>query len=639
MATRARIEPDAFTAAAEVSVRVVITPERGLGVGSLVECQLPNSFTADKVSPSKVKPWQLDDPAGRHHVHVSGGERSGALWTVEIKPREYVGGYGAPTRHGRCVAARLAAGRVAPGDSVVVEFRDTTAPWIANQNPGGSDHEGLVYVAVDGIRVEPSPAFRVVGGLAAYNRVIVPSGAAPGQAFRVLLVALDEFSNVSTTSFRGVEVSEGERTLASGLCFTGRHELELRIQEPGVHRLLALGVLSNPIVIGSEARGPRWGDLHIHNYPSVDAMGNVPYEYAHGVSGLDFGACTEHGAGGLPAHWAQTRAWAREWNRPGEFVSVLGFETNMRPSFHGHVNVYFRDDVEEPIPCMARTGDSLVSVAELEEHLRGRRALTQVHHTGWGFDMRLQYHESTRLIEVYSMHGTSEHYDPASSIFMDKNRRRAGDAHVGPYYVRDAWALGQRFAAHGSSDNHFGQGGVRYDSITGAYAGELTRDGILDALERGECYATTGERIILDLRVNGARMGSEIRAAAGSRLEVELRVHGTDGLAEVELFGCPFIEASRRARFGEPRFDEGDPEVGRARGAWAALWERRAIGGPDMVERFTLDFAGPRLVLYVRARQVRPIVVPCALEGVTDRQARDVYAWSSPVWVLAGSPA
>lgn len=201
MATRARIDPNVFLARAAVSFRVVISPERELGTGSVVECQLPNSLTADKVSPSKVKPWQLEDPTACHHVRVRGGEGSGAAWGVAVRPRE--------------------------------------------------------------------------------------------------------------------------------------------------------------------------------------------------------------------------------------FVSVLGFETNMHPSFRGHINVYFRDDVEEPILCMAAGGDSLVSVPELEEYTQGKRAMTQVHHTGWGFDMRPQYHESTRLIEVYSMHGSSELYDSSSSIFMDKNRACAGDAHAG----------------------------------------------------------------------------------------------------------------------------------------------------------------------------------------------------------------
>lgn len=165
---------------------------------------------------------------------------------------------------------------------------------------------------------------------------------------------------------------------------------------------------------------------------------------------------------------------------------------------------------------------------------------------------------------------------------------------------------------------------MRYNSVTGAYSRELTRDGLLDAFER----------IILSFSVNGAPIGSEIRAAAGSDLDVELRVHGTGELADAEVFACPFIEATRTARFGELRLDEGDPEVERVRASWTTLYERREIGALDFMGRVGPCFPGPRMVLYARVRQRHPIVVPCLLEGAAEHQVRDVYAWSSPVWVL-----
>jgi len=62
----------------------------------------------------------------------------------------------------------------------------------------------------------------------------------------------------------------------------------------------------------------------------------------------------------------------------------------------------------------------------------------------------------------------------------------------------------------GSSDNHFGQPGVRYNSISGIYAEKLDRKEILDAFNSGKCYATTGERIIIDVKANGKDMGSTI---------------------------------------------------------------------------------------------------------------------------------
>ena len=60
----ATIEPNVFPVYEQVCFKVRIKPGKRLGPGSKIECQLPNSFTNDKVSPSKVKQWQTENPTG-----------------------------------------------------------------------------------------------------------------------------------------------------------------------------------------------------------------------------------------------------------------------------------------------------------------------------------------------------------------------------------------------------------------------------------------------------------------------------------------------------------------------------------------------------------------------------------------------
>jgi hypothetical protein len=75
--------------------------------------------------------------------------------------------------------------------------------------------------------------------------------------------------------------------------------------------------------------------------------------------------------------------------------------------------------------------------------------------------------------------------------------------------------------------------------IMAVYADELTRQGILRALRSRRCYATTGERIILDFQVHGHPMGSEISAAQvnekAGELKLAVRAIGTDTIAALEL--------------------------------------------------------------------------------------------------------
>jgi len=636
-----RIEPDEFPVFEDVSLAVVVEPDGELTSGSTVECQLPNSFNAEGVSPSTPKEWQTVSPEEQNYVEVTGDGT--AMFDCRVESREFVGGYDVPTRHGQCVVAEVDSGTVPGSGSVTVSFRNTTSPWIADQRPDESDHEGLVFVRVDGEKVSPAPTFRVWPGPAEYHRLIVPSGAASGEPFRLLLVSFDAYNNVSSSAFSGVVLRSESGVISGDVSYTGRHEERVALSETGVHRLTAEipgwgDVTSNPVHVSEDPSEPYWGDVHVHNDPSVDAMGNIPYDYARNASGLDFAAATEHGAIGLAPYWRRNRRRARECNDPGTFVTIPAFKTNTAPSFDDgvHVNVYLYDDIDYgPIERMC-AGDSLVSAPELDAFLADREAVTQLHHTGWGFDMRRQYHETTDLIEIYSMHGTSELYDPESSIYMDRNRAREGVASEGPYYARDAWALGQRFATHGSSDNHFGHAGVRYNSVTGVYADELTRESVLDSMVEGRCYATTGERIILNFEVDGRPMGSELAHAPGDDLTFDVEAHGTDVIDAVEVFSCPVLEPDTEVAFGEFRFGPDDERVAEVRDSWETAYRASDVGAPDFEDSWTATFDGEPTVYYVRVTQADPIELPCKIEGQDEYQVRDVYAWSTPVWVRPG---
>ena len=124
-----------------------------------------------------------------------------------------------------------------------------------------------------------------------------------------------------------------------------------------------------------------------------------------------------------------------------------------------------------------------------------------------------------RLAEVCSIWGNSEK-DSAHSL-------QAG------------LAMGHRLGVVGGTDTHFSQPGRPVDGpfdlggITAILADRLERSALWDALYARHCYATTGERILLDFRVNGHLMGSEVRLS-GTR-DVTGRVLGTTKLERVEV--------------------------------------------------------------------------------------------------------
>jgi len=108
------------------------------------------------------------------------------------------------------------------------------------------------------------------------------------------------------------------------------------------------------------------------------------------------------------------------------------------------------------------------------------------------------------------------------------------------------------------SDDHTGRPGASYGhkracrgGLAGVYATELTRPGIWQGLKRHSVYATTGERIILDVRVSDAGMGQEIALDAAP--VVSVGVHATRPLWSVEVLRDHDVvyqhDLGNRARF------------------------------------------------------------------------------------------
>jgi hypothetical protein len=47
-------------------------------------------------------------------------------------------------------------------------------------------------------------------------------------------------------------------------------------------------------------------------------------------------------------------------------------------------------------------------------------------------------------------------------------------------------------------------------ALAGVYVKEISREGILEGLRAHRCFATTGDRLLLDLCVNGTFQGGEV---------------------------------------------------------------------------------------------------------------------------------
>jgi hypothetical protein len=284
-----------------------------------------------------------------------------------------------------------------------------------------------------------------------------------------------------------------------------------------------------------------FGDIHNHNAHGY-GQGSIERSLEIARTHLDFFAFTGHAQwhdmhameGGREAHWLKgferlRETWPRvqaviaDANRDSEFGAFLGFEWHS--SGFGDQCVVFPEDF--------RPLHYADSVEELRRFCISERALMIPHHLAYPRGMRgvnwdVFNEDCTPVVEIYSEHGSSEDDRGAYPMF---SHSMGGRETVNT--VRAALERGLRFGFVGSSDNHAGFPGAYGEGLMGALCTELTRPAILEAIRNRRTYALTGDRIEVDFRIEGAVMGSTIRAR--TEVAVEYEVRGRDEIDVVEI--------------------------------------------------------------------------------------------------------
>jgi len=550
MKITAEIKNNVFEVHKPCFVDIMIHASDSLQEGDTIQVQFPNSWTIVN-GPSFTRRLQTEDPKAEHYVAVS--SECDAKFQIVITPHHLNYSEGA-VRHGRLMTATLVNGTIPSGTGIHFSYTNTYAPYVTETE--------TVWIRVKGVAPDADPILKVTPGPGEYTRIIVPSNAKPGETFDVLIVSLDKFDNCSSTEFKDetVLLHTGE-IIAEKLNFMGSIRVPVRLQKDGIHRFQMGNILSNPIRIGKGVKGPYWGDIHIHTKLSLDAQGTDPYTYARDVSGLDFASVTDHWTSLGEKGYDQLLQWAEEANASGQFVTLFADERNP-DILHGDHNIYIRDKAHF-LKYAAKPGNEPFCEPEAtEESLRAldpSKVMLIPHHTGlsWrnlpengrGRAIDLDVHNDYGLrpvMEIYSHHGQSEHYAPQHILSYEFNRmrnpERRSNASVpgGPYYAQDYWMNGRRMGVIGSSDEHSGQGGRRHGGLTAVWAEKLSGETIFDEIQKRQCYATTGERMLVEFAVDGIPMGCSGKRQKSQTLSIKLHVWGTDLLIRVEILRYRF---------------------------------------------------------------------------------------------------
>ncbi len=407
------------------------------------------------------------------------------------------------------------------------------------------------FATYDYVELPVQPSIAVVAGPPVTWKAVLPTLRRSGQPFRLGFKAEDAWGNPSdqvagTFSLRASRPVAG---LPAHLSMRrGEHAAileNLSVAEPGalsIEVLDAEGRLlctSNPMRIVSEASLlPYWCDLHGQSEETIGTnSARELIEFARDRAFLDAMCHQGNDFQITTGFWNELNALTREYNRDGRFVIFPGYEWSGNTALGGDRNVMFLHE-GRPIhrSSHALVGDltdlaSDASNAEaLFRALRGEECIVFAHIGGRYADVKMAHDgRLERSVEVHSDWGTFE------------------------WLVEDALEQGLRLGITANSDGHKGRQGASHPgaSLFGAYGGltcvlaaDLTRAALFDAFRKRHHYATTGCRMVLDVRAAfaggalhydedpalGAANGTEVRSAMmgdilrSADAEVELRI-------------------------------------------------------------------------------------------------------------------
>jgi hypothetical protein len=492
-----------------------LTPAGPFVAGSHVELVLvytAGTFGIDDTGMVKVS-WrttsdmskpQFDKPQAANFttVEASNGARL-EVWFDRLNVRPFA----------NTLLVRVGRGYLRAGDTLTVRLGDRRkgSPGFRLQTNVEANVE--LRTSVDAFatyefcELPVQPAFDLLPGPAFSWKAILPSLAVIGEPFRLGVVAEDKWGNptadasqsfdlVSSHPVRGLPArmeignGDGPHTIEN-LVADAEGDLDLRLIAKGEELARA-----NPLRVVKQAALRRyWGDLHGQSGETI-GMGTADayFRYARDAAFLDMVGHQGNDFQITDAFWKELNRLTAEFDVPGRFVCLPGYEWSGNTGMGGDRNIFYRRE-GRPIRRSSHilvegqtSTDAIYTADELFRGLEGEDAVVIAHVGGRYADLNYAHDgRLERAVEVHSTWGTFE------------------------WILHDAFAKGYRVGVVCHSDDHKGRPGATRPGASsfGAIGGltcyfmpELTRDALFEALRHRRHYGTTGVRIFLDLHAS-----------------------------------------------------------------------------------------------------------------------------------------
>ena len=473
--------------------------------------------------------WQTNNPKADNFLSITSSNARVSFVTASSRVRGMHGGF---RGEAETLVFRLASGTLESGDTVTITYGDRS------QGSRGflmadfsSDVMPLpLYIAFnenEPFLTLPIQPIEVTGTRLAGVHGFAPSVVASGEPFTLSVRAQDRYFNRALGPHDGWQISLNGSPF--GTIPAGEDAISLvegiRLSEPGVYRFGLsspdgkIQGESNPILVETNpARRIYWGDTHGHS-GFAEGIGSAErfMIWARDDARLDFVTHSEHDLWMDDHEWEVLKRNVRNFTEEHQFIAYLGYEWTIRNFQGGHHNVLYRT----PQDRNRISGQFYPTLSALYAGLRASadtHDVVVIPHAHQAGDYRQNDPELEPLVEIMSQHGNFEWF--------------------GRMYLNHGHQVG--FTA--ASDNHLSQPGygapknsslAQRGGLGAVIAAEKTTDAIFDGMKSLAAYATTGDRIILDVSVNGTGMGQ--RAPFAAERLVKGRVIGTAPIESITL--------------------------------------------------------------------------------------------------------
>ena len=453
-------------------------------------------------------PVQFDDPKapGFTTLEASNGATLQCKWEFKRNIRPW----------SRALYIGVVKHFLKPGDTITIRFGDRRqgSPGIRMQTYCEQDFEFRVFTDViatyDYVALPDSPKISIVPGPGVDWNAILPTMVRAGAPFRLCIKANDKWGNPSDQMEQLIRLEPSSPV--AGLPKVTRLQRgsfatilqSLKVED---NSLLTIDILdedgkrltrSNPMRIApaENALLHFWGDTHGQSNETLGTNTAEDYfRFGRDKAFLDVMGHQGNDFQITGKFWRELNRLTAEFDVPGEFVCIPGYEWSANTAVGGDRNIHYRHEGEtihrsshaqiaDPTDMVDEESDAH-NAHELFQKLNGKDCVVMAHVGGRYADITFAHDAALEsAVEVHSAWGTFE------------------------WIIWDAFDKGYRVGIVANSDGHKGRPGADYPgaSFFGARGGltchlapRLDRDAIFECMRRRHHYATTGNRMILNV--------------------------------------------------------------------------------------------------------------------------------------------